>query len=77
MRTPRLFQGEIETIGDFEEVSKSPLFAELEEEEQVDEHMKPPAFLRQRAMSVLVNLHLGINIIPLPIELVTIKFGLS
>ncbi|XP_053600881.1 ATP-binding cassette subfamily C member 4-like [Plodia interpunctella] len=47
-----LHNGEIETLGTFEEVSRSPLFAELlEEEEQVDEGNKPQ-LLRQRTVSI-------------------------
>ncbi|PZC86949.1 hypothetical protein B5X24_HaOG200304 [Helicoverpa armigera] len=46
-----LHNGEVETSGSFEEVSKSPLFAELlQEEEQPDE---PKAqYLRQRTLSI-------------------------
>ncbi|XP_013195016.2 ATP-binding cassette sub-family C member 4 [Amyelois transitella] len=48
-----LHNGEIETMGSFEEVSRSPLFAELlEEEEPPAEEGSRPQVLRQRTVSI-------------------------
>lgn len=47
-----LHNGEIETQGNFDDVSRSPLFSELlQEEEQPEETAKPP-YLRQRTLSI-------------------------
>ncbi|CAH4030805.1 unnamed protein product [Pieris brassicae] len=48
-----LHNGEIETLGSFEVVSKSPLFEELlEEEEPAQDEMKKTELQRQRTMSI-------------------------
>ncbi|XP_032517438.2 ATP-binding cassette sub-family C member 4-like [Danaus plexippus] len=47
-----LHNGEVETCGTFEEVSKCPLFKELEHEEQSPDDSANPQILRKRTLSV-------------------------
>ncbi|CAG9575824.1 unnamed protein product [Danaus chrysippus] len=47
-----LHNGEVETTGTFEEVSKCPLFKELEDEEQSPDDSTSPQILRKRTLSV-------------------------
>lgn len=55
LKSNSFYQGEIETQGDFDEVSKSPLFSEQLQEEEEEGDAARPKYLRQRTMSIQVR----------------------